>query len=765
MGTDSTGSTGTTPASTDSTGSTSTPTDSTGTTPTGTDSTGSTPTGTDSTGTTPADSTGTTPGGTDSTGSTGTDSTGSTGTPPTGTDSTGTTGPATDGTTEKDCDKTTKQPPSGGGRPAAVKEPNGKPSELSCPRTGFFRRPGNCNKFYRCVDFYMTGRNYVVYEFDCPEGLVFDERYSVCNWPEQAAPCEEGPPPPGQAPSGPEGGSQEGGSPGGPGQPGEPGEPGQPGGPASLEVKGHPEVKDSPEDRVDQESPVNLESLLPPLIQGFFRNPSDCHRFYRCVDLSSEGKGFVVYEFDCPAGLVFDERFSVCNWPDDAAPCDGGQDAPSTGGAPPAEQGETPSQPPSDGDTPSFPPSEGETPSSPPSGGDTPVYPPTEEETPSYPPSGGGTPSYPPTEGGQPSPQPNPEEPADQPAGDCEPRCSRTGYFRNPGDCNKFYRCVDFYQKGSYVIFHFDCPAGLVFDERYSVCNWPHDAPPCDSSGGEGGAGSCAPSRGPSPPSGPSEPQPGPQPQPQPRPPQPPMPPPRPADSSVCKRTGFFRDPADCHKFYRCVDPYQNGKLQAVHFDCPAGLVFDERYSVCNWAHDAPPCDGEPERPDQPSRPEPIETSTPCDKTTSSDEESTTAAMSTEATTAMESTTAAATTPAESTTAEESTTAAATTEAPMTTTPSRRQAKKLDDLICDRMGNFAFEGDCIHFYRCTSNKKQKAELFKCPDKYVFDPKIEFCRRKRKSFKCDKTPSEELMARLPANFMQSAIEAGPGFLWD
>ncbi|EEC10176.1 chitin binding peritrophin-A, putative, partial [Ixodes scapularis] len=359
--------------------------------------------------------------------------------------------------------------------------------------------------------------------------------------------------------------------------------------------------------------------------QGFFRNPSDCHRFYRCVDLSSEGKGFVVYEFDCPAGLVFDERFSVCNWPDDAAPCDGGQDAPSTGGAPPAEQGETPSQPPSDGDTPSFPPSEGETPSSPPSGGDTPVYPPTEEETPSYPPSGGGTPSYPPTEGGQPSPQPNPEEPADQPAGDCEPRCSRTGYFRNPGDCNKFYRCVDFYQKGSYVIFHFDCPAGLVFDERYSVCNWPHDAPPCDSSGGEGGAGSCAP-----------------------------------------------------------------------------------------------------------------KTSTPCDKTTSSDEESTTAAMSTEATTAMESTTAAATTPAESTTAEESTTAAATTEAPMTTTPSRRQAKKLDDLICDRMGNFAFEGDCIHFYRCTSNKKQKAELFKCPDKYVFDPKIEFCRRKRKSFKCDKT---------------------------
>ncbi|CAN8002848.1 unnamed protein product, partial [Ixodes hexagonus] len=556
--------------------------------------------GTDSTGTTPAgstakDTTGTTSAGTDSTGSTGT---GSTATPPTGTDSTGTTETTTDGTTEKDCDKTTtKQPPSGGGRPAAVKEPNGKASELSCPRTGFFRRPGNCNKFYRCVDFYMTGRNYVVYEFDCPEGLVFDERYSVCNWPEQADPCEEGPPPQGQAPPGSDGGAQ-GGPPGTllnpstverqPGQPGQPGGQGRPGGP------GEPGVAPPATDVTSPKQPSTPESTgLPCPSQGFFRNPQDCHRFYRCVDLSENGKGFVVYEFDCPAGLVFDERVSVCNWPEDAPPCDGGRDGPSTGGAPPAEQGQTPSQPPTGGDTPSYPPTEGETPSSPPAGGDTPVYPPTEGETPSSPPTGGETPSYPPAEGEQPSPPSSPEEPAadaPQPPGDCEPKCSRTGYFRNPGDCNKFYRCVDFYQNAQYVIFHFDCPAGLVFDERYSVCNWPHDAPPCDSSGGEGGAGSCAPSRRPSPPSRPSQQEPGPQPQPQPRPPQPP---PKPADSSVCKQTGFIRDPADCHKFYRCVDPWQNGKLQAHHFDCPAGLVFDERYSVCNWAHDAPPCDAQ----------------------------------------------------------------------------------------------------------------------------------------------------------------------------
>lgn len=125
--------------------------------------------------------------------------------------------------------------------------------------------------------------------------------------------------------------------------------------------------------------------------------------------------------------------------------------------------------------------------------------------------------------------------------------------------------------------------------------------------------------------------------------------------------------------------------------------------------------------------------------------------------------TTAATTPAATT--EAPTTPAASTMEP-TTTPSSRQPKKLDDLIlCDKDGNFAFDGDCVHFYRCTGGKSEKAELFKCPDKYYFDTKIGFCRRKRKNFKCDKTPSPDLMARLPPDFMQSAIVAGPGFLWD
>ncbi|KAH6947893.1 hypothetical protein HPB50_021980 [Hyalomma asiaticum] len=173
---------------------------------------------------------------------------------------------------------------------------------------------------------------------------------------------------------------------------------------------------------------------------------------------------------------------------------------------------------------------------------------------------------------------------------------------------------------------------------RYSVCNWPHDAPPCGGPSDPSAAGSYEPSPRPSspqPPGPPQQPMPETPQQPQPSPPQPrppsshPMPPPRPADSAVCTKEGFIRDPADCHKFYRCVDTYQDSRLTAVHFDCPAGLVFDERYSVCNWPHDAPPCDDQPQpqpqlQPQPPPRPEPIQATTgPCNKTTAPASETT----------------------------------------------------------------------------------------------------------------------------------------------
>jgi len=59
-----------------------------------------------------------------------------------------------------------------------------------CTEVGFFRSEQDCSSFYRCVDFYNIGK-FTKFDFVCPEGLVFDETLSVCNWPEQSAPCEE----------------------------------------------------------------------------------------------------------------------------------------------------------------------------------------------------------------------------------------------------------------------------------------------------------------------------------------------------------------------------------------------------------------------------------------------------------------------------------------------------------------------------------------------------------------------------------------------
>ncbi|MFS0513716.1 chitin binding peritrophin-A domain-containing protein [Nostoc sp. UIC 10607] len=49
--------------------------------------------------------------------------------------------------------------------------------------------------------------------------------------------------------------------------------------------------------------------------EGFFVNPEDCTKFFRCVDFSQDGKSFTKFDFDCGEGTIFDESISVCNHP------------------------------------------------------------------------------------------------------------------------------------------------------------------------------------------------------------------------------------------------------------------------------------------------------------------------------------------------------------------------------------------------------------------------------------------------------------------
>ena len=57
----------------------------------------------------------------------------------------------------------------------------------------------------------------------------------------------------------------------------------------------------------------------------------------------------------------------------------------------------------------------------------------------------------------------------------------------------------------------------------------------------------------------------------------------------VCEEEGFFQNPNDCHKFYRCFKGSVRGGFQRTLFECnPSNLVFDPTFKVCV----APDADG-----------------------------------------------------------------------------------------------------------------------------------------------------------------------------
>ncbi|KZC10566.1 hypothetical protein WN55_02003 [Dufourea novaeangliae] len=47
-----------------------------------------------------------------------------------------------------------------------------------CYQEGFFPVPGNCSKFYKCVPF---KNEFLKYEFSCPRGTIWNDRFNVCS--------------------------------------------------------------------------------------------------------------------------------------------------------------------------------------------------------------------------------------------------------------------------------------------------------------------------------------------------------------------------------------------------------------------------------------------------------------------------------------------------------------------------------------------------------------------------------------------------------
>ncbi|VVC24590.1 Chitinase II,Glycoside hydrolase superfamily,Chitin binding domain,Glycoside hydrolase [Cinara cedri] len=133
-------------------------------------------------------------------------------------------------------------------------------TEFECSRQGYFRHPSGCNRFYRCVKFDQQSNYFTVYEYDCPDGLAFDEKVEVCVWPGSLS--------------------------------------------NTGACQGSSEI-----------APVPRNQFLCPPIEGYYADPENCRWFFACLDHAKDGyTPLTAYEFRCPFGLVFDEKSLKCDW-------------------------------------------------------------------------------------------------------------------------------------------------------------------------------------------------------------------------------------------------------------------------------------------------------------------------------------------------------------------------------------------------------------------------------------------------------------------
>lgn len=135
------------------------------------------------------------------------------------------------------------------------------------------------------------------------------------------------------------------------------------------------------------------------------------------------------------------------------------------------------------------------------------------------------------------SPRPNPKVNEDDAA--CEIKCGADKeFFADPYDCGSFYECED----GTAYLQ--SCPSGLEFNPELEVCDHPLSAgcvlPSCADSKMVFHAQD------------------------------------DPCEITCGAGTELFADPEDCNGFYECNDGV------ASHQSCPAGLVFNPTYQVCD---------------------------------------------------------------------------------------------------------------------------------------------------------------------------------------
>uniref|UniRef100_A0A2H1VY42 SFRICE_028671 n=1 Tax=Spodoptera frugiperda TaxID=7108 RepID=A0A2H1VY42_SPOFR len=512
-------------------------------------------------------------------------------------------------------------------------------SSQQCSSEGFFAVPNDCKKFIRCVSNDKGG--YTKYEFSCGDGTVWVQDILACDHDTGDTNCSS------QTTSRPattEGNQQT---------------------TEKNEVSSSTTESQTIDKQEDEYDNTNSEKPPPTssgqcTSEGFYGNENDCRQFYRCVD---NGKGgYTKYDFTCGEGTAWDADVQTCNHIDQVKSCQGGsqsQPVMHDEDNRPTEASSTSSSSTTAASTSSS----GTTVSS------------TSSSTTS-------------------------SSESDHTTSANKDTCNSEGYFGNSQDCKKFYRCVD-NGKGSYTKYDFTCGEGTIWDQDITTCNHPQDVanPSCNQQ--QDGSSSSSTESSPSSSSTPSDttstssssssssstqsttessqsssncsqensskkPQ---------------------NQNITCDKAGYYPNPNDCKKFYRCVDWDGDGKRFSVyHFECGEGTIWDPAVETCNHEESVYPprdCSGSESQSANPPATEGTtttqqettstqeSTSTQSTSTSQSSTEQTTQSSTTESTTTEQSTTSEQTTTQQSTTSEQTTssqTSQATTESSTTET-------------------------------------------------------------------------------------------------
>jgi Chitin binding Peritrophin-A domain len=211
--------------------------------------------------------------------------------------------------------------------------------------------------------------------------------------------------------------------------------------------------------------------------EGYMADPTDCHKFIRCVD--DGNGGFHHYDFTCGDGTAWDDTIMACNHEHMVPNCGSSQQTngndqfttESTSTTESAVYTTTLSSTTAQTMT-SFSSTNSQT---------TSFATTTNPITSTLIMSSSTNPSYTTTDPSV-ATQTTMIDSTTETSISGEDRCTDEGFFANSNDCHKFYRCVGD-EKGGYRKFVFDCGPGTAWDQNLQTCNYEYQVESCRGSG------------------------------------------------------------------------------------------------------------------------------------------------------------------------------------------------------------------------------------------------------------------------------------------